>query len=146
MLGYDVTLTSGSVETIEADRYEVAEDASVVFYGGGREVARVQAGAWVEIHEVGRRLAESWPPPRLCSVLEAVASRLGVHYGHYVHGLVDPSAFGDWRLNDLDTLTDAIFTAIAADPEAGTSRSEVADTRQLILDALDPIDEAPPGP
>lgn len=136
MLGYRVTLASGSIERIEADSYEVTNDASALFHGGNRTVAQLPAGTWIEIHEIGERLADSWPSPLLDQVLDTVAARLGVHYGHYVHQLRDLSRFEDWRLNEIDTLTRAIFLAIDEDPDSSDLCQELADVRQLVASGL----------
>ncbi|MCP3988422.1 MAG: hypothetical protein GY724_05085 [Actinomycetia bacterium] len=133
MLGFAVTLVIEEIKRVASEQYEVADDGSIVFTGGGSVVDRFAPGEWMEVNSIGIRLSETWPPPELALEIDTVAERLGVHYGHYVHALRDLDRFESWRMNELEDLTTAVFTAIGdEDPHASESQNERSDVRDLI--------------
>lgn len=117
---------------VASERYEVDNDGAIVFMGGGSVVGRLDAGDWIEVRSLGVRLSNPWPSPKLPLVMDSVATRLGVHYGHYVHALRELDRFEGWQLNELDELTTAVLAAIGEDPNSSDNSEERADVRDLI--------------
>jgi hypothetical protein len=132
VLGYSIGLPGGEIREVMSDEYEVADDGSIVFLGGGTEVDRFGPGGWIEVRSLGTRLSEVWPAEEIALVIDTVAERLGVGYGQYIHALRDVDRFGDWWLNDLDCLTTAVLDAIGVDPDSTERRREGRDVRNLI--------------
>lgn len=87
MLGYSVTKADGTVRNIEADHYEVESDGTLLLYDDALILEAFEAETWVEVQDLGTRLAAVWPPLDLAHLLDTAATRLGLQYGHHVHGL-----------------------------------------------------------
>ena len=132
MIGYEVALSGGKLRRIVADRYAVGDDGAIQFFGGEALVDQLAPEQWLQVAETGIRLAEVWPPPNLALVMDAVAERLGVHYGCYVHALGDLTRFEGWQMNDLDEFCAAIFEAVDENPCSSDIREWVADIRDLV--------------
>ncbi len=132
MLGYQVSLPSGATRDVPGEQYEIADDGSLVIRGGGTEIDRIAAGGWIQVTNLGTRLAEVWPPATLALVIDNVAELLGVRYGHFVYELRDLDRFADWRLNDLESLTRAVLEAVDEDPDSTNHRHEQRDVRLAI--------------
>ncbi len=79
MIDYRVTTADLDDRIVAgAAHYSVAEDGSLRFTTDGREVATIGAGEWVEVHDVGTRLVDTWPPDDLEYLLQDLAHLLGV--------------------------------------------------------------------
>jgi hypothetical protein len=132
MLGFRITMSDGTVRSIESDRYAVEDSGDLTVSGGASELLRCRSGEWVMVDTLGTRLADEWPPHDLDLVVESAAEVLGVRYGHYVHELRDPRRFGDWRMNDLDALSEQFLAAVGIDASEKTRRAEVAAVRDVV--------------
>jgi hypothetical protein len=128
MHGYRVTLRHAEVKEVEASSYVVNDDGVLTLLGGNEPIERREADDWLMIDEFGARLTERWPPPRLEYLVDEVVTVLGVHYGHYVHGLRDAHGFDDWRCNDLDSLTSAILEAVGLSDQSNTEHATVRES------------------
>ena len=125
-------MSDGTTNSIESDRYAVEESGDLVVSGGTSELLRCHADEWVLVETLGTRLANEWPPGDLDLLVISVAEVLGVRYGHYVHELRDPRKFEDWRMNDLDALSDQFLSAVGIDASEKSRRAEVAAVHDVV--------------
>jgi hypothetical protein len=132
MLGFRITMSDGTLRSIESDRYAVEDSGDLTVSGGTSELLRCRSGEWVIVDDLGTRLAREWPPDDLDLVVQSVAEVLGVRYGHYVHELRDSRRFEDWRMNDLDSLSEQFLAAVGIDGSEKTRRPEVEAVRDVV--------------
>lgn len=123
MLGFRITMSDGTTNSIESDRYAVDESGDLVVSGGTSELMRCRSGEWLMVDALGTRLASEWPPDDLDLLVVSVAEVLGVRYGHYVHELRDSRRFEDWRMNELDALSEQFLSAVGIDASEKTRRA-----------------------
>lgn len=120
------------MNSIESDRYVVEDTGDLVMSGGTSELLRCRSGEWVLVDRLGTRLATEWPPDDLDLLVQSVAEVLGVRYGHYMHELRDPCRFNDWRMNDLDALSEQFLAAVGIDATEKSRRQQVDAVRDVV--------------
>jgi hypothetical protein len=132
MLGFRITMSDGTMRSVESDRYAVEDSGDLTLSGGASELLRCRSGEWVMVDALGTRLADEWPPDNLDVVVESVAEVLAVTFGHYVHELRDSRKFEDWRMNDLDVLTVQLLGAVGIDSNEKPRRAEALAVRGIV--------------
>lgn len=132
MIGFRVTMSDGSTRILEADAYAVDASGDLLVSGGGTDVLECRAGDWVMVDALGARLAREWPPDDLDCLVDSVAEELAVRFGHYVYQLRERHRFGDWRMNDLDALSEQLLAAVGIDAVGSSQLAEVEMVRGLV--------------
>lgn len=95
-----------TLDVVEADGYEVADDGVLVLRAGGRELRRVPAGDWVEVRDLGLR-----PPPDVDALLDDLCVGLGLCPPPEAH-----ARLRDSPPHGIDAFTDAVLVAEGLDP------------------------------
>lgn len=133
MLGFDLVQANGDIVRLEATHYDVADDGSIVVLIDDKVVLRAEAGSWIEIRPVGRRLTTSWPPDKLDLLLDNLSYKLGVGFGHTQPGGVGPgSSYSSGLLNDLESLTAAVLGRVGLEASHSDNRPEADAVRDII--------------
>lgn len=114
MIGYRVTMSDLADRTIDgAARYAVEDDGGLVFTTDGQQVAAIEPGSWVEVHETEPRLVKEWPPADLDYLMENLAELLGVGWG-YTGAPAKASDVASEVYNNEEALLRAAFAAVDA--------------------------------
>jgi len=132
VLGFRVASAEGASEVVEASQYQVNEDGRLALTLDSRVIRTWSPGQWVTVDEVGIRLANEWPSPRLDDLLVAVKTILGLKYGHDVHHVGDGEKYASAVFNELDASAGAVLAAVGIAADSTDDRSEIADVRGAI--------------
>ena len=125
-------MANGSEDVVEAGGYVVNDAGDLVLHGGGDHIRSVSAGQWIEVRELGIRLAEEWPCPEVDDALVAALNKMADHaalpYG------VSGRDFNDWRMNDLDTFVEALVATDGIDAASSDTQHRliVRDVRAVV--------------
>lgn len=124
MIGYGVTMADLDDRIVEgAAHYAVADDGSLRFTTDGREVETIGPGEWVEVHEVGTRLAITWPPDDLEYLMHDLAYLLGVGWGYTGRPATGEDVASE-VFNNEEALLEAAFAAVRASLDDKRLRDE----------------------
>lgn len=133
MLGFELVRTDWTTIRLESTHYVVTDDGSLVVFADDNEVFRATSDEWIDIRELGTRLAATWPPDDLEFLLDNLYTKLGLGYGHTTPGGLGPvSAYGSGLLNELETLTTAVLERVGLDASASNRRREADAVRDII--------------
>jgi hypothetical protein len=137
MIGFLITMSNGSLTSVEADSYAVDDTGDLCVSGGDSKILECRADEWVVITTLGTRLASEWPPDDLDVLVSSVAYVLGVRFGHYVHELRKAERFQGWRMNDMESLAAALLAAADIDATDSTRREEALAVGRLVTSHFD---------
>lgn len=132
MLGFELVRADGTTVRLEATDYQVADDGSLVIVAENDLVLRAEAGSWIEVRPVGRKLTPDWPPDSLDLLLDHRSLKLAVGYGHYIHRILPASSYSSGLLNELEALTAAVLARVGLDASHSDHRAEADAVRDLI--------------
>jgi thymidine phosphorylase len=110
-----------------AAHYAVRENGDLAFLTDGNEIAAIPAGEWIEVEEIGERLAENWPPDDLDYLMHDLAYLLGVRWGH-TGASAKASDVASELFNNEEALMEAAFGAVGAPLGDKKLRGEAVDT------------------
>lgn len=128
MIGFRVTLATLEDEVVEgAVNYTVTEDGGLVLRTDGHAVATFRVGEWLEVHPVGTRLTERWPPPGLHYLMHDLTHLLVARWGNTGQPATAEDVASE-VFNDAEALLSVTFDAVGASLDDHRLRDEALDT------------------